>query len=98
MDFDFYAENCKKIVQKYLEDHKTKYDVTILGSDEKVFRAHTLVLSACSPYFNKSFEKVPDDEKMMLLLLPSYNQVEIRAVLEFIYKGTLTGIDQVWIS
>lgn len=94
VNLDLYGENCKKIVLKYLETPK---DVSLMGCDGKVMKTHAIVLSACSPYFDKALLNVPPNhDGKLILLLPSHKTVELQAVLNFIYHGTLSG-DQVCI-
>lgn len=60
-------------------------DVT-LACDGKHFKAHKLVLAACSPYFEKIFKDHPTDHPIIYLNDVTADYME--KVMEFIYKGT----------
>lgn len=91
----YYGEGCKKILKKYLETNKNSCDVSLIGSDEVTIKSHTIILSACSVYFDNVLKKFANDKKNLVILLPSYNSKEIQAILDFIYYGTMLQIDQV---
>lgn len=90
---DFFAENCKRILKKYLEVNKDTYDVSLFGSDGGFIRSNTILLQACSPYFEKVLENMTKSE--IRILLPMYETKELKAVVNFIHHGTLPIIDKV---
>lgn len=92
---DYYGENCKKILTKYLETNIDSCDVRLIGSDGVVIRSYAMILSACSVYFDNVLKNLANIEKNLVMLLPSYDSKEIQAVLDFIYYGTMPQIDQV---
>lgn len=75
------------------EDHLNSeafVDVT-LACDSKVLKAHKLVLSACSPYFQSLLFNNPDRHPIVFLKDVKFS--EMRALLEFMYRGEVS-VDQ----
>lgn len=99
---DFYGENLKRIGLKHLEVFQNSYDLVLTSSDKRWhFRCHKLILSACSAWVQNFFnsQKQYGYQIPLPFFLPlPYNHMEIRVVLDFIYYGTLSGLDQVCIS
>lgn len=65
-------------------------DVT-LAVEGLLLRAHKLVLSACSPYFQAVFASHPAKHPIIILKDVRYN--DLRALLDFMYKGEV-AVDQ----
>lgn len=65
-------------------------DVT-LAVEGLLLRAHKLVLSACSPYFQAMFASHP--AKHPIIILKDVRYSDLRALLDFMYKGEV-AIDQ----
>lgn len=69
------------------EDHLNNeafVDVT-LACDGMQMKAHKMVLSACSPYFQSLLFNTPD--KHPIVFLKDVKFVEMKALLEFMYRG-----------
>ena len=62
-------------------------DVT-LAVEGLVLKAHKMVLSACSPYFETLFVNNPDRHPIMFLKDVKYS--EMKALLDFMYKGEVS--------
>jgi hypothetical protein len=61
-------------------------DVTLIcGQDRENIVAHKLVLSACSDYFHSILEENPC--KNSVIYLPEFSPWEMRALVEFMYRG-----------
>lgn len=65
-------------------------DVT-LAVEGLLLRAHKLVLSACSPYFQAMFASHP--AKHPIIILKDVRYGDLRALLDFMYKGEV-AVDQ----
>ncbi|XP_020279642.1 protein tramtrack, beta isoform-like isoform X3 [Pseudomyrmex gracilis] len=65
-------------------------DVT-LAVEGQLLRAHKMVLSACSPYFQALFAGHPD--KHPIVILKDVPYVDMRSLLDFMYRGEVS-VDQ----
>ena len=63
-------------------------DVTIVCDDQEQFRAHKLVLSACSPVFRRIISCLPT--KDAVIYMKGVKHKEMKSILEFIYLGQST--------
>jgi Cys2His2 zinc finger developmental/cell cycle regulator len=70
--------------------HEAFVDVT-LACDGLQLKAHKMVLSACSPYFQSLLYGTPDRHPIVFLRDVRYH--EMKALLEFMYRGEVS-IDQ----
>ncbi|XP_047358138.1 GDNF-inducible zinc finger protein 1-like [Vespa velutina] len=59
-------------------------DVTLIAED-KILRAHKLILSVCSTYFNRLFKE--NSYKHPIVILKDVNYHDLSAMLQFIYQG-----------
>uniref|UniRef100_A0A182TDT6 BTB domain-containing protein n=1 Tax=Anopheles melas TaxID=34690 RepID=A0A182TDT6_9DIPT len=59
-------------------------DVTIAAGG-KIFKAHKLVLSVCSPYFQKIFLEHPSQHP--ILFMTDVNSHHMAGLLDFMYSG-----------
>ncbi|XP_058127071.1 broad-complex core protein isoforms 1/2/3/4/5-like [Anopheles ziemanni] len=66
-------------------EHRIFTDVTI-ACDGRHFKAHKLVLAACSPYFEKLFKEHPTEHP--IIYLNDVNGDYMENIMEFMYKGT----------
>ena len=62
-------------------------DVTLVGDDHKVIKAHRVVLSSCSEYFKNVL--LQHDHPHPLICLDGITSNDIENVLDFIYTGEL---------
>ena len=64
------------------------FDVTFVTDDEKLVKAHKLVLSACSTFFQNLFKKSPGSQHQDSLIY-SYgiNSKNLNSIIEYIYNG-----------
>ena len=70
--------------------HEAFVDVT-LACDGRQLKAHKMVLSACSPYFQSMLYGTPDRHPIVFLRDVRYH--EMQALLEFMYRGEVS-VDQ----
>lgn len=66
---------------------KTLVDVTLVCSDTSIF-AHKVVLSACSPFFERIFAETPC--KHPVIVLKDFNGSTIRTIVDFMYRGHIS--------
>lgn len=62
-------------------------DVT-LAVEGRFLRAHKMVLSACSPYFQTLFTEHPD--KHPIVILKDVPYTDMRCLLDFMYRGEVS--------
>lgn len=62
-------------------------DVTLVCADRSL-RAHKVVLSACSPFFEKVFNDTPC--KHPTIVLKDYQRWVIQAIIDFMYRGEIS--------
>ena len=67
----------------YHDDRLT--DVTLISDDQTQFKAHKVILSACSPFFKKIIESNPSQHP--LIYLRGIESDEIESILQFMYLG-----------
>lgn len=81
--WDNHLENVSSLFQVLYEDNKF-VDVTIACGDG-LLRAHKLILSACSPYFERIFHENPCKHPVVIIRGIQYQEMQM--ILEYIYKG-----------
>ena len=67
----------------YQEERYT--DVTLVSDDQTQFKAHKIVLSACSPVFKKIIDNNPSQHP--LIYLRGIQSYEMESILQFMYLG-----------
>ena len=60
-------------------------DVTLISDDQTQFKAHKIVLSACSPVFKKIIDNNPTQHP--LIYLRGIHSYEMDSILQFMYLG-----------
>lgn len=73
-----------------LYSHQSLVDVSISCTDG-ILKAHRVVLSACSPYFESIFRD--SYCKHPVLILKGVTSREMQALLKFMYKGSVEVLD-----
>jgi BTB/POZ domain len=66
-------------------------DCTIRVDNQVQFKAHRVVLAACSPYFRLILQDAPEDH--CNLILPGVQEFEMRTLLEYIYAGEVNIVE-----
>ena len=59
----------------------------LLAAEGRTIRAHKVVLSACSSYFERLFTEF--DEKNQIVIMRDTSYADISAIVEFMYKGEI---------
>lgn len=81
--WDNHLENVSSLFQVLYQDNKL-VDVTIACRDG-LLRAHKLILSACSPYFERIFNDNPCKHPVVIMRGVQYHEMQM--ILDYIYKG-----------
>lgn len=84
-----HQSNLLSVFDQLLQD-ESFVDVT-LAVDGQYIRAHKIVLSACSPYFQSLF--INHQEKHPIVILKDVPLADMRSLLDFMYKGEVS-VDQ----
>lgn len=84
-----HQSNLLSVFDQLLHD-ESFVDVT-LAVDGQLLRAHKMVLSACSPYFQALFVNHPDKHPIVILKDISY--ADMKSLLDFMYRGEVS-VDQ----
>ncbi|XP_031630430.1 protein bric-a-brac 1-like [Contarinia nasturtii] len=80
-----YTSNLTNVFDQLLHN-ESFVDVT-LACDGKSIKAHKMVLSACSPYFQSLFFENPCQHP--IVILRDVKWAELKSVVEFMYKGEI---------
>ena len=85
LTWDTLRENLQ-LMFKELFFEKEKYsDVTLVCDDQTQFRAHKIILSACSPVFKKIIDN--NQSQHPLIYLRGIQSYEMESILQFMYLG-----------
>ena len=74
-----------KLMFKDLYQEGRYTDVTLVSDDQTQFKAHKIVLSACSPVFKKIIDSNPSQHP--LIYLRGIQSYEMESILQFMYLG-----------
>ena len=74
-----------QLMFKDLYQEERYADVTLVSDDQTQFRAHKMVLSACSPVFKKIIDTNPSQHP--LIYLRGIQSYEMESILQFMYLG-----------
>merc|ERR1719347_424285 len=77
--------NHLKLMSKDLFQDGRYTDVTLVSDDQTQFKAHKIVLSACSPVFKKIIDSNPSQHP--LIYLRGIQSYEMESILQFMYLG-----------
>ena len=84
LNWPTFADNLQLMFKHIYEEGKFS-DVTLVCDDQTQFKAHKIVISACSPVFKKIIDNNPSQHPMIYLRgILSY---EIESILQFMYLG-----------
>ncbi|XP_065562078.1 protein bric-a-brac 1-like isoform X2 [Artemia franciscana] len=81
-----YQSNLANVFDQLLQS-ETFVDVTLAAEGQSI-KAHKLVLSACSPYFQILFNENPCPHPIIILKDTKYD--DLKAVVEYMYKGEIS--------
>merc|ERR1712142_1164642 len=80
-----FGENAAAMVRHLFNDSKFT-DVTLVSDDRKRIKAHKVILSSCSLFFNQVLAETSTEHP--LLFLKGIQHSELLAIVKFIYLGT----------
>ena len=84
--------NFPSTVSSSLESLRNGGDLvdTTLWCEGRQFKAHRVVLSACSNYFRQIFKQVPSGNAPVAVVLSHVPHQDVESVLTFMYSGEVS--------
>ena len=79
-----FTEHLRHLSQQLYQEGEYS-DVTLVSDDQTQFKAHKIVLSACSPVFKKIIDNNPSQHP--LIYLRGIQSYEMESILQFMYLG-----------
>ena len=79
-----FSEHLQLILKDLYQEGRYS-DVTLVSDDQTQFKAHKIVLSACSPVFKKIIDSNPSQHP--LIYLRGIQSYEMESILQFMYLG-----------
>ena len=79
-----YADHFQGVLSNLFDTGESS-DVTLVSDDQVKFKAHKFILKLCSPVFESILNETNDSKS--LVYLRGVNQLELNAILSFIYSG-----------
>ena len=82
-----YTDHLREMLHNMMSSEELT-DVTLVSEDKKMFKAHKVVLSACSSLF----KSIINDSNLSspIIYLRGIQSLEIESILQFIYLGEAT--------
>ena len=84
LNWQSFTEHLQMMFKEIFHDDKYS-DVTLVSDDQIQFKAHKIVLSACSPVFKKIIDNNPSLHP--LIYLRGIQSYEMESILQFMYLG-----------
>ena len=87
LNWHTYSDHLREMLHNMMKSDKLT-DVTLVCDDQKQFKAHKIVLSACSTVFKNIIESLPSSSSV--IYLRGIHHYEMESILEFMYLGVAT--------
>ena len=87
LKWDTYSDHLREMLHEMMKSNELT-DVTLVCDDKRQFKAHKIVLSACSSVFKSIISDLPLNNSVIYLRGIQYQEVE--SILEFMYLGVAT--------
>ena len=87
LNWHTYSDHLRKMLHDMMKSNELT-DVTLVCDDQKQFKAHKIVLSACSTVFKNIIDTSPQTSSIIYLRGIQHHEME--SVLEFMYLGVAT--------
>ena len=82
-----YSDHLREMLHEMMKSDELT-DVTLICDDKKHFKAHKIVLSACSSVFKSIIHDLPPNSSV--IYLRGIQHQEMESILEFMYLGVAT--------
>merc|ERR1712126_574246 len=87
LNWHTYSDHLREMLHEMRKSYQLT-DVTLVCDDKKQFKAHKIVLSACSSVFKDIIQDLPQSSSV--IYLRGIQSQEMESILEFIYLGVAT--------
>ena len=87
LNWHTYSDHLREMLNGIMKSEEFT-DVTLVCDDKRQFRAHKIVLSACSSVFKSIITEVPQNNQV--IYLRGIQHQELKSILEFMYLGMAT--------
>ena len=87
LNWHTYSDHLKEMLHEMMKSEEFT-DVTLVCDDKRQFRAHKIVLGACSSVFKSIITEVPQNNQV--IYLRGIQHQELKSILEFMYLGVAT--------
>ena len=90
LNWHTYSDHLRDMLHDMMKSDELT-DVTLVCDDKTTFKAHKVVLSACSSVFKSIISHIPQNNSV--IYLRGIQHQEMESILEFMYLG-VTNLDQ----
>ena len=87
LNWHSYSDHLREMLHEMMRSNELT-DVTLVCDDKKQFKAHKIVLSACSSVFKSIINELPQNSSV--IFLRGIQHEEMESILEFMYLGVAT--------
>ena len=87
LDWHTYSDHLREMLHEMMNSNELT-DVTLVCDDKRQFKAHKIVLSACSSVFKSIVNDLPQNSSF--IYLKGIQHQEMESILEFMYLGVAT--------
>jgi len=87
LTWQLYSDHLREMLHEMMETNELT-DVTLVCDDKTKFKAHKIVLSACSSVFKSIVNDLPQNSSV--IYLRGIQHQEMESILEFMYLGVAT--------
>ena len=84
LNWHTYSDHLREMLHEMMKSNELT-DVTLISDDKKQFKAHKIVLSACSSVFKSIISDL--SQKSSVIYLRGIKHQEMKSILEFMYLG-----------
>ena len=87
LNWHTYSDHLREMLHEMMKSNELT-DVTLVCDDKRQFKAHKIVLSACSSIFKSIINDLPQNSSV--IYLRGIQHQEMESILEFMYLGVAT--------
>ena len=87
LNWHTYSDHLREMLHEMMKSNELT-DVTLVCDDKRQFKAHKIVLSACSSVFKSIINDLPQNSSV--IYLRGIQHQEMESILEFMYLGVAT--------